>query len=155
MAGKALLGGAAIVVATAYIAAAMHAGTFDPRAFLMREPGLRQLAALSSDSPRAELPRLLEEAWDYACFVQPYHPVADDAKLTGIDLPWTASDGYVTVVPKRAGAYAVHRFGRDEISAFELTGLAEGEACYASTNLLVEFVSAEAAGFKVLRVTPR
>ena len=148
------VGSAAVAVAVAYGAAALHFNNLDPRAFFMREPGVRQLAALSPAAPRVALADLLEEDWDYACFVQPYHAVEDDGKLAGIDMPWTASDGYVTVVLKRGAEHAVHRFGRDEISIFELTGLAEGEACYEDTVLTVDFVREDAAGFKTLRVTP-
>lgn len=149
------VGSAAVAVAMAYGAAALHFHSVDPRAFFAAEPGVRQLAELSPAAPQVDLADLLEDDWDYACFVQPYHDVDADHVLSGVALPSAGHDGYVTVVLKRGTEHAVHRFGRDEISIFELTGLAAGEACYGSTALMVEFAGEDTAGFKTLRVTPR
>lgn len=157
MSGKSILGGTLVLAAAiaAYVSVSLHFGTFDPRGFLVAEPGLRQLAALSPDNPRVDLERLLEGDWDAACFLPPYYDMAADPALAGVEVPWVDNDGFNTVVLKRGADYELHKFSRGEISIFELTGLPDGRVCYGGTALVIEVVSGDGETFKTLRVTPR
>jgi len=145
----------AVGLVLSYSAAALHFGSFDPRGFFAAEPGLRHLAELSEAKPTLEFDSLLDGDWETVCFVGPYHDLSRDAQLAGAEIAWIDNDGYTTVVLKRGVDYELHRFARGDVSIFELTGLPEGAACYDTTALAVAFVSADGAGFKTLRVSPR
>jgi hypothetical protein len=155
MLGRFSLAGLVVLVASAgaYVMAGLHFGTFDPRAFFASEPGLRQIAELSEVKPRVLLSDLLEDPWDYVCFVPPYHAVAEDPRLPGLDIPWSDNDGFLSVVLKRGADYDLQRFSRAAVVSFQLTGLPEGRVCYESTAVMVEHVAGE--GPVILRVSPQ
>ncbi|WP_193369860.1 hypothetical protein [Pelagibius marinus] len=157
MSGKSIFGGSVVIAAAvvAYLAVALHFGSFDPRAFFVAEPGLKQLAMLSRDNPRVDLESLLEGDWDAACFLSPYLDLAADPALAGVEVPWIDNDGFNTVVLKRGAEYELQKFSRGEISIFELTGLPDGRLCYDGTALVIEVVPGGGEPFKTLRVAPR
>jgi hypothetical protein len=144
-----LLVGAAGLVGLSY-----YAGTSGPLGFLFpAEPQIEDITELSSADPRRRLPELLRQDWDYVCFVTPYYDLKTDPVLSGADIPWISDDGVLTVVLATGETYDLHKIDRSDVVEFRLEGLPEGEVCYDSTDLVLEYVDGE--GAISLRVLPQ
>ncbi len=110
------------------------------------------LLVAAQNRPVFLLSVLLNEPWDAVCFVAPYYAVERDPRLAGVSIPWIANDGVNTVVLLRDGTYDLHRFDRGDVAAFELTGVADNEACYDTTAVSLQAVAGD--GGLTLRVAP-
>jgi hypothetical protein len=113
---------------------------YDPEFWFPEETRIPELAEISRDAPPIFLPDILQENWDYVCFVGPLQ-LSNDPGLEGVDLPYHSGEPQMLfVVLRRGSEHETHLFYRDELWVFHLFGLEDLAACYDDTAVTIEYV---------------
>lgn len=113
---------------------------YDPAFWSPVETRISELAQIPRDAPPIFLPDLLQEEWDYVCFVGPLQ-LSNDPGLEGVDLPYHSGEPQMLfVVLRRGSEHETHVFYRDELWVFHLFGLEDLAACYDNTAVSIEYV---------------